>query len=190
MSTDHSNPSDHPNDPLRPGHVPFEAPPRPKTDAPGQDAGSDQPDRSAMTIEGVIREEHARLRRGFEELAAVLDSDLEVRRRLWSELKRDLLAHHEAEEETLFAALVQLGPESRHESLHAVSEHGEHKKVLEQMQDLAIDDPAWHEKLAELRHDVEHHLEEEETDVLPLASDRLSREESASLVRRYQQTRD
>ena len=90
------------------------------------------------TIVEVIVEEHQRLRADFNKLESVPESDRDSRESMWAKLKKDLLAHHEAEEEALFANLVQTSDEARHESLHAVSEHGEHKKVLEQMEALSF----------------------------------------------------
>ena len=141
------------------------------------------------TIVEVIVEEHQRLRADFNKLESVPESDRDSRESMWAKLKKDLLAHHEAEEEALFANLVQTSDEARHESLHAVSEHGEHKKVLEQMEALSFDDEDWQAKLEELKHDVFHHLEEEEEDVLPIVSDVLSAEKSVELAKRYWEKR-
>ena len=142
------------------------------------------------TIVDVIIAEHARLRTGFDDLDALSDDDHEGRKSLWKDLKKALLAHHDVEEDTLFAALVQTTSDARHESLHAVSEHGEHKKVLEQMEELSFDHDECQAKLAELRHDVIHHLDEEEEDVLPIAREVLSQEKSRSLAKAYNEAKD
>lgn len=142
------------------------------------------------SIVDAIISEHTRLRAAFDEMDALPEDDREGRKSLWGELKKDLLAHHDAEEKTLFAALVQTTADARHESLHAVSEHGEHKKILEQMEDLSFDHDAWQDKLAELRHDVIHHLDEEEEDVLPIAREVLSQEKSRSLAEVYAAARN
>lgn len=140
------------------------------------------------TIVDVIIDEHERLRAMFDELEA-LDQDDDRRRSLWDRTRKDLLAHHEAEEEALFSALVQTTAEARHESLHAVSEHGEHKKVLEQMEALSVDDEEWDRKFGELRHDVLHHLDEEEEDVLPLVKDVMPAGRARELASKYRSAR-
>ena len=142
------------------------------------------------TIVDVIIAEHARLRSDFDNLDALPDDDRQGRKNLWKDLKKDLLAHHDAEEDTLFAALVQTTADARNESLHAVSEHGEHKKILEQMEDLSFDHDEWQAKLAELRHDVIHHLDEEEEDVLPIAREVLTKEKSRALAKAYSAAKD
>lgn len=143
--------------------------------------------KKADTIVEVIVEEHARLRSLFDRLEAVVEQDRDGRRALWAETRKELLAHHEAEEESLFNALVQTSKDARHESLHAISEHGEHKKLIEQMAELSADADDWEDKLAELRHDVFHHLEEEEEDVLPIVSDVLSQDKARSLASKYRE---
>ena len=137
------------------------------------------------TIVEVIVAEHTRLRTLFDRLNAEKDGDKKALEDLWGKAKKELLAHHEAEEESLFTALVQTSKDARHESLHAISEHGEHKKVMEQMEDMHPGNDNWDDKLDELRHDVFHHLEEEEEDVLPLVSDVLSDDKARELGAKY-----
>ncbi|MDF1790303.1 MAG: hemerythrin domain-containing protein [Thalassobaculaceae bacterium] len=144
-------------------------------------------DKKADTIVEVIVEEHAKLRSLFDRLEAIVEQDRDGRRSLWAETRKELLAHHEAEEESLFDTLVQTSKDARHESLHAISEHGEHKKLIEQMEDLSPDADDWEEKLAELRHDVFHHLEEEEEDVLPIVAEVLSKDEARTLAAKYRE---
>lgn len=140
---------------------------------------------NADTIVDVIVAEHGRLRSLFDRLNAEKDGDPKALDALWEQTKKELLAHHEAEEESLFSCLVQTSGEARHESLHAISEHGEHKKVMEQMQQMSPGDDDWEHKLDELRHDVFHHLEEEEEDVLPLVPDVLTDDKARELGAKY-----
>ena len=53
------------------------------------------------------------------------------------------------------------------------------------MEDMSPDDEDWDDKFEELRHDVFHHLEEEEEDVLPLVGDVLSDEKARELGAKY-----
>lgn len=79
-----------------------------------------------------------------------------------------LLRHHEAEERTFFAELVQHDG-AQHEGFHMIKEHGEHEKLLEQMQALEPGSDRWESRLDELLHDIEHHIDEEEEDIFPVA---------------------
>ena len=142
-------------------------------------------DKKSETIVDVIAAEHNRLRSLFDRLNAEKNGDKQSLEDLWGKTKKELLAHHEAEEESLFNALVQTSKDARHEALHAISEHGEHKKVMEQMEDMNPGNDDWDDKLDELRHDVFHHLEEEEEDVLPLVGDVLSDEKARELGAMY-----
>ena len=58
------------------------------------------------------------------------------------------------------------------------------------MEDLSFDHDEWQAKLAELRHDVIHHLDEEEEDVLPIARDVLTKEKSRALAKAYSAAKD
>ena len=63
------------------------------------------------------------------------------------------------------------------------------RRCLSRWRRCPFDDEDWQAKLEELKHDVFHHLEEEEEDVLPIVSDVLSGEKSVELAKRYWEKR-
>ncbi|MEQ8697221.1 MAG: hemerythrin domain-containing protein [Bauldia litoralis] len=120
-----------------------------------------------MDIFDKILSDHEKIRGLIGKLEATGD-DADQRCEAYTALKNFLLCHHDAEQETFFAELVQHA-EARDDAMHMIEEHGEHKKIIEQMD--AIDPRAdrWEDKFAELKDDVLHHIDEEEEDVFEVA---------------------
>ena len=125
-----------------------------------------------------LKADHDRHRVMLAELAAAACGD---RAQLFEALRVEISAHAAAEEESLYATMLG-NPDLRDEARHSVSEH---KEVDDYFGDLAELDPAsaeWSGKFEEMRHRYEHHIDEEEEDMFPAASDKLSSEDEARLA--------
>ncbi|MGM0561406.1 MAG: hemerythrin domain-containing protein [Pseudomonadota bacterium] len=133
-----------------------------------------------MDIFEAIEQDHQEIRRLIHRLRGLEEDDRSNQDKVFEELKALLLRHHEAEERTFFYALLD-DKTARHEGMHALQEHGEHKKVLEQLDEMRPGSDNWWERFAELEHDILHHLEEEEEDIFPLARKVFSKQEAEEL---------
>ncbi len=104
------------------------------------------------------------------------------RRTLFEELRKELQAHAAAEEESLYATMLA-DPELRDEARHSVAEH---KEVDDQLGELVDKDQSsffWLSKFKQMRERYLHHIDEEEQEMFPAASERLSAEEEARLAK-------
>ncbi|AQR75005.1 hemerythrin domain-containing protein [Sphingomonas sp. LM7] len=104
----------------------------------------------------------------------------EPRRGAFETLRLELQAHAAAEEESLYAKMLA-DPELREDARHSVSEHKEVDDFLGELLELEFGSPEWDEKFEEMRHRYEHHIDEEEEDMFPAASKRLSDAEEEKL---------
>lgn len=137
-----------------------------------------------MTIYEVIKQDHERHR----DLLARIDEtsgDTAVRRRLFEEFRRELTAHANAEEQTLYAVLLE-NPKSQEQARHGIAEHKRGDDVLAELNDLDFDNPGWLARFRKLRHEVEHHMEEEEEDVFASARDVLDDARAIELARKFE----
>jgi len=137
-----------------------------------------------MTIYDVIKQDHERHR----DLLARIDEtsgDTAVRRRLFEEFRRELTAHANAEEQTLYAVLLE-NPKSQEQARHGIAEHKRGDDVLADLDDLDFDNPGWLARFRKLRHEVEHHMEEEEEDVFASARDVLDDARAIELARKFE----
>src|SRR5229473_1289184 len=107
-----------------------------------------------MDLFQLIRQDHQKAKRLFERLAETAGGT-QSRPRLFAELKHELELHAEIEEEYFYPAL-----QSRDEAKHLIEEALDHADK---------ESGTWMERFDELQEDVEHHVEEEETGIFPLA---------------------
>ncbi|MET0179241.1 MAG: hemerythrin domain-containing protein [Novosphingobium sp.] len=100
---------------------------------------------------------------------------------LFTQLKHALGKHAFQEENAIYAMLRLHGLAERAGALNA--DHGEVKRLLFELTELANDDPAWLGKVRDLRAALEPHMRSEELDVFPRLRHQLSDEENRRLTR-------
>jgi iron-sulfur cluster repair protein YtfE (RIC family) len=120
-----------------------------------------------MDLFQLIRQDHQKAKRLFERLAETA-SGTQSRPHIFAELKRELELHAEVEERYFYPAL-QRHDEARDLIEEALEEHGDVKEALVALDHGDNESEDWSDRLDELREDVEHHVEEEETEIFPLA---------------------
>ena len=121
-----------------------------------------------MDIYTRLKQDHRRQR----ELAAQLadtSGDSADRQQLWQQFRAELESHANAEEQSLYAALIER-PEAQEKAQHSIAEHKEASDLIKELDDIDMSSPAWLQKFKQLQDEVEHHLDEEEAEVFPLAS--------------------
>jgi iron-sulfur cluster repair protein YtfE (RIC family) len=137
-----------------------------------------------MDLYQLIKQDHQKVRRLFERLAEA-DSGTPSQARLFAELKRELELHTTAEEKYFYPALQQYD-EARDLIEEAIEEHGDVKATLEELDRSDKEDERWTEELSELQQDVEHHVEEEENTIFPIAAELLDAEQADAIARDIQ----
>lgn len=92
----------------------------------------------------------------------------EARSEAWQEFYNDVKSHGAAEEETFYSKLISKtwGQDS---ARHSVHEHQQIDDLLEELRDMDMAEGAWLTKFKTLRHDYEHHIDEEENEVFKRA---------------------
>ncbi len=100
---------------------------------------------------------------------------------LFIEFRTEVTAHAAAEEESLYATMLAK-PDLREEAQHSVSEHKEIEDYMEDMADHDAGSVKWNSIYAQLRKRYLHHIEEEEEEMFPEASEGLSSEEEQRLA--------
>ncbi|MBS4538622.1 hemerythrin domain-containing protein [Clostridium sp. D2Q-11] len=133
-----------------------------------------------MNILEEIKKEHDQYRDLLEELADTDRRHTNERKEKFEELRREVKAHHEAEEHTLFERL-QKEEEAKFEVLESIEEHHVLEDLLKKIEDTAEDDETWGPKLQVLKEILEHHMDEEEDEVFEKSKDLLSDDELESL---------
>jgi hypothetical protein len=119
----------------------------------------------------LIKDDHRLLERLFEQLQAA-GAD---RRTLVDEVAARLTAHARAEEREVYPAIKEADPAEGEEVDHAYHEHWEAEHLLGKVRNL-VGSPHFDEALTQLVAAVKHHVEEEESEVLPALEKAVDRE--------------
>lgn len=108
------------------------------------------------------------------------------RQQLFQQLKTELTVHAHVEE-TIFYPALKEHEETRELVAEAYDEHAAVKDLLNEMDAMSPGDGGWDDLLAELRENVEHHVEEEEGDLFEQARLVLSDETLEQIGDRIEQ---
>ena len=105
---------------------------------------------------------------------------------LFNQLKQALTLHTQIEEQIFYPELKKFD-ETKDMIPEAFDEHQEVKDILAEMSTLSPTDDEFMDKLMELRDGVDHHVEEEETEMFPKAEKVLGRSRLEELGRQLEE---
>ncbi|HET9139123.1 hemerythrin domain-containing protein [Actinophytocola sp.] len=124
----------------------------------------------------VIIADHREFEKVFTELEARSGS-AQHRRDLLDHVIAELVRHSVAEEMFMYPAARKALPNGDEVVDHELEEHHEAEEDMKALEDLEPGDPRFDEMVAKLIKDVRHHLEEEESKLLPKMRELCSAEE-------------
>ena len=105
---------------------------------------------------------------------------------LFNQLKQALTLHTQIEEQIFYPELKKFD-ETKDMIPEAFEEHQEVKDILAEMSTLSPSDDEFMDKLTELRDGVDHHVEEEETEMFPKAEKVLGQSRLEELGRQLEE---
>ncbi len=124
----------------------------------------------------LVKKDHEKVEKIFEQLEPTTERALKTREELFEKLKMELDVHAQIEETILYPVLKQAG-ETREITFEGYEEHKVVKTLLKEMDLMPKDSEVWTAKLAVLKENVEHHVEEEEGEMFKSAREALSQEQ-------------
>jgi hypothetical protein len=138
-----------------------------------------------MNAFDILKEDHKKVSAIFEKLEPTTERAVKTREELFARLKTELDIHTRVEEKALYPVLEQI--EKTHDiTLEAIEEHRVVKHLLGELDNMAKDSEQWMAKLTVLKENVEHHVEEEESDMFKKAQSALSKEQIEDLTVRIE----
>lgn len=132
------------------------------------------------TIYEAIREDHEVHRKLLNQIAAT-EGDSEARRSAWECFYYDVKSHAAAEEETFYSKLIA-EPKGQDDARHSVHEHQELDDIMEELNDMDMSSPGWLTRFKTLKHEYEHHMDEEEEDIFSKAREVLSEDKDGKIA--------
>ena len=121
------------------------------------------------SIYDAIQDDHQTHRKLLKQIADT-SGDSEERRTAWAAFYEDVKSHAAAEEETFYSKLMNKtwGQDA---ARHSVHEHQQMDDILEELNEMDMSSPGWLQRFETLKHDYEHHMDEEEEDVFSRAKE-------------------
>lgn len=137
------------------------------------------------TIYDALRESHERQRVLCKQLLAT-EPHGDERKQVFEELRTEEAAHAAAEERFLYAPIL-MDDNGLYPSRHALAEHYKLEKIFDELAERDPSEAGWMQRAHTLVHDLEHHLEEEETRFFQQSGKILSDAEKIRLAGAYRQ---
>ena len=129
---------------------------------------------TAMNPVQMILDDHERVRQLFQQFQQA--DDQQQKQQIADQVLMELTVHANLEEEIFYPAMRQKasGSEDQQMVQEAYQEHSEAKALIQQLQGMQASDPQFTTLFQQLQQDIEHHVQEEETEMLPKAEQELS----------------
>ena len=120
-------------------------------------------------------------------LDAIADTsgDSDARRESWKEFYNDVKSHAAAEEETFYSKLISetWGQDA---ARHSVHEHQQLDDLMEELNEMDMSSSGWLTRFKTLKHDYEHHMDEEESEVFERARKVIGEEHNDGFGKRFE----
>ena len=122
----------------------------------------------------LLTNDHDKVRRLFRDFETAEEAEDSARQEAIAEqILHELEVHTSIEEEILYPAAGELSEETRKLMLEGVEEHHVVDTLMSEISDLGPDDEAFAAKMTVLIENVEHHAEEEESELFPKLREEL-----------------
>jgi iron-sulfur cluster repair protein YtfE (RIC family) len=120
----------------------------------------------------LLKEDHRRVRDLFQEYQAATDP--RTKRELAEEACLELETHAQLEEQIFYPAVNEESDEGAALVQEALQEHQQVKDLIAALREMGPDHHAFDATFRELMQNIEHHVQEEESQMFPLAEQDLA----------------
>jgi hypothetical protein len=128
----------------------------------------------------LLKTDHEKVSGIFEKLEETTERAEKTREELFTQLKLELDVHAHIEE-TIFYPVLKKSEETRDITMEGIQEHHVVKVLLRELDAMGVGSETWTAKLKVLKENVEHHVEEEESDMFKSAREVLTQEQLEEL---------
>jgi hemerythrin-like domain-containing protein len=128
----------------------------------------------------LLKADHDKVKKLLAELETTTERGIKTRSELYATIKGELTVHELIEEEIFYPALKE-HPKARDLVLEGYEEHHVVDTVMAELEDLDVTDETWGPKAKVMQENVEHHIEEEESEMFKQARQVFDPEELEAL---------
>ncbi len=132
-----------------------------------------------METTDLIRKDHEAVKTLFRKFESARGAE---KQKIAQQIIAELSVHAEVEEQLLYPLLREADDANEDDVLEALEEHHAAKLTLLELDKMKVDHERYDAKMTVLRESIEHHIEEEESDLLPRVDRLLSEEQDLALA--------
>jgi hemerythrin-like domain-containing protein len=136
----------------------------------------------------MLKADHDKVKELLNQLDKTTERGVKTREELFSTIKGELTVHEIIEEEIFYPALKE-HPKAKDIVLEGYEEHHVVDTVMAELEGLDVTDETWGAKATVMKENVEHHIEEEETEMFKQARQVFDRAELEDLGNRMAERR-
>ena len=140
-----------------------------------------------MNAIDLLEQQHREVEELFEEFEGAGEGAKKTRERLCREISDQLAVHAEIEERLFYPQAKQDAEEAEDLLRESVEEHLAMKRTLADLIESNIEDAQFDARMKVLQEQVEHHVEEERTELFPKVKKNCSKEELEDMGARMHQ---
>jgi hemerythrin-like domain-containing protein len=133
----------------------------------------------------LLKEDHDRIKKILTQIDETTERAVKTREESFAKAKQQLQVHEAIEEEILYPALKE-HPKAKDLVLEAYEEHNVVDMVMAEIEDTPYDDDTWAAKFTVMKENLEHHIEEEESEMFDQCRQVFDDEELEALGDRMQ----
>jgi len=136
------------------------------------------------SIYDAIKEDHDSHRDLLDKIEQT-SGDSADRRAAWDAFYEDVKSHAAAEEETFYSKLISetWGQDA---ARHSVHEHQQLDDLMEELNETDMSSSGWLTRFKTLKHDYEHHMDEEESEVFERAKKVIGKEHNEGFGKEFE----
>ena len=117
-----------------------------------------------MDALALLREDHDTIKKIMSHIESTTERGVKTREEFFTKMKALLQVHEAIEEEILYPALKE-HPKAKDLVLEAYEEHNVIDMVMAEIDETPFEDETWGAKFTVMQENLEHHIEEEESDM-------------------------
>lgn len=138
-----------------------------------------------MSIIANLKKDHREIKSLCSRLKRTSERAEKTRKELFSKLADLVVSHAHAEEKVVYANLINSSKQLRPGVLEGYEEHHVADLLLREMARMPVSDERWTAKMEVLAEALDHHIEEEESDILPKMEKQCSDEVLEVMGKRF-----
>jgi hemerythrin-like domain-containing protein len=133
----------------------------------------------------LLKDDHEKVKKLLTELDSTTERAVKTREELFTKVKKELEVHESIEEEIFYPALKE-HPKAKELVLEAYEEHNVVDMVMAEISSVPFEDETWGAKLTVMKENVEHHIDEEESEMFKQARQVFDKDELSELGARME----